>query len=336
VAEEYFPFDSGPGADSTEARWRRMARTWAPSGVVGSSGDDAYAATISGLALTIKRRAATGVAEAWVDGHMHRLVTADWSATVPANTATNPRVDRIVLRLDSTANTVALARLQGTAAASPVAPALTQVNDGIWEIPLWRFTVPANSSAPLTGLTDDRAWIGPEAAGGGGGGRIVAYGSSTSSQQTPTGSNEARLLGGLNLQPTLSPGRIYEVAWTGFKNVPSAASLYLSVRAIAGTTPPVAGAGGTFSGAIGTFVAEETTFAPTVTSYVFQSGFSVAGTFTVSTAGVYSISPFLYGGGTSTAGPMSTAQGGSIPMTLIVRDAGPASGVVGTTPIAVP
>lgn len=162
MAEEYFPFDAGSGADSGEDRWARMARLWAPPHVVGQPTSGAYDLTVSGLNVTVKRRADNTAAEAWVQGFMHRLHTADWTAAVPVNAATNPRVDRIALRLDPAANTVVIARLQGTPAASPVAPALTQVDGGTWEFPLWRFTVPANSVAPLTGLVDDRKWVDPD------------------------------------------------------------------------------------------------------------------------------------------------------------------------------
>lgn len=321
MAEEFFPFDSGPGADSTEARWRRMARVFAQSGVVGGIGDDAYAAAISGLTLTIKRRAATGIAEAWVDGHMHRLITSDWSVDVPANTATTARIDRIVLRLDSVANTVNLARVQGTPAASPVAPALTQVDNGVWEIGLWSFTVPANSGAPLAGLIDERYWIGPDAATGGSSGRIVAHGSTTTSTNSTT--SETRVAGGLNVAPSLIPGRIYEIELSCSLSVNSGFTGYLTLRGNAGTSTPTTSStliGAASANAVGG-------------TQVF--GMIVTGKFTVGTVGVYSISPFFFNSG-ATAPNANFARVQGSTHTIVVRDAGPSVGVPGTTPLLVP
>lgn len=316
MAEEYFPFDSGPGADSTEARWRRMARVFAQSGVVGASGDDAYAATISGLTLTISRRAATGVAEAWVDGHMHRLVTADWAVTVPANANANPRIDRIVLRLNGITNEIKLTHVQGTPAASPVATALTQINNGIWEVPVWRFTVPANSGAPLTGLFDERVWVGPVVDAGDG--RIMAYGSNTSQYDSPA--TEARWVGGMNLTPTLAPGRIYEYEINAGNSINPSIAANLKVRALAGATSPTPGTGTVIAG--GYFVGSQT---PVVAT----------GKFTVGTAGKYTISPFVWGNGT-TGASLALTSSNQPAMTVVVRDAGPSFGVPGTTPILVP
>lgn len=164
AVEEFFPFDAGPGTNPSEAGWGRMARLWREPGVVGSPTSGAYNLTVSGLNATISRRPGPVAAEAWVDGFMHRLVDADVTFAVPANTNANPRVDRIVLRRDLNANTIVLTRLTGTPAASPAAPALTQIDGGVYDLPLWRFTVPGGSGTPLTGLVDDRKWIDPNPA----------------------------------------------------------------------------------------------------------------------------------------------------------------------------
>lgn len=49
---------------------------------------------------------------------------------------TDPRIDRIVLQRDLLAQTIRIARVPGTENASPTAPALTQIVNEIWEIPL--------------------------------------------------------------------------------------------------------------------------------------------------------------------------------------------------------
>jgi hypothetical protein len=50
--------------------------------------------------------------------------------------ASNPRIDRIVVQLNPGSQIARVAVVQGTEAASPTAPALTQNSGGIWEIPL--------------------------------------------------------------------------------------------------------------------------------------------------------------------------------------------------------
>jgi hypothetical protein len=162
MPEIAYPFGPVP---ATVARWARMARLFAPSAVVGPAGNNPYGATINGLTLTIGRGTA-GVAEAWVGAFFHVLDAADWSVAVPANgNATQARIDRVVLRLDVAAETLRLVHVQGTPAASPVPPTLQRDPAGQWDLPLWRFTVPANNGAPLSGLTDERSWYDPTVGG---------------------------------------------------------------------------------------------------------------------------------------------------------------------------
>jgi hypothetical protein len=157
VAETAYPFPQTP---ATVSRWARMARLFATSTILGSKDSNPYGATVSGLTVTIGR-GTTGRAEAWLRGFMHTLDAADWVHAVPVNTDPNPRIDRIVLRLNLTTETITLARLQGTPGATPAIPALTQT-DTLWEQPLHRFTVPGNSGAPLANLVDDRSFTDPD------------------------------------------------------------------------------------------------------------------------------------------------------------------------------
>lgn len=71
---------------------------------------------------------------ALVDGTLY-YSDADENLTVAANASGNPRIDTVILRKDFTAQTVRLAIKQGTPAATPSAPALTQ-SGSLWEIPL--------------------------------------------------------------------------------------------------------------------------------------------------------------------------------------------------------
>jgi hypothetical protein len=151
VAESAYPFPQTP---ATVSRWARMARLFGPSSVLGNKDSNPYGLTVNGLTATIGR-GTSGRAEAFVRGFMHTLDAADWVHAVPANTDPNPRIDRIVARLDLATETVTLRRLPGAPAATPAVPALTQT-DTVWDLPLWRFTVPGNSGAPLASLVDDR------------------------------------------------------------------------------------------------------------------------------------------------------------------------------------
>lgn len=56
--------------------------------------------------------------------------------TVAPNASGNPRVDTVVLRKDDVLQTIRLAIKQGTPAASPVPPGLTQTPGVMWEIPI--------------------------------------------------------------------------------------------------------------------------------------------------------------------------------------------------------
>jgi hypothetical protein len=154
VAETYWPFDSGAGSASGEDRWYQMAPLWALDGVATSGG--LLVTTISGRNLQV----ATG--SAWVHGAYY-INDAAKTLAVAANSSGNPRIDRIVLRRDLTANTVTAAVLQGTAAASPAAPALTQSTTGIWEVPIAQYRAESGFvNTDSTKLTDNRLLSGAD------------------------------------------------------------------------------------------------------------------------------------------------------------------------------
>lgn len=75
--------------------------------------------------------------------------TATNALTIAANSSGNPRIDTIILRADYALQTVRLAVLQGTPAASPSAPSLTQSANIMWEIPLADIAV-ANGFTSIT------------------------------------------------------------------------------------------------------------------------------------------------------------------------------------------
>lgn len=85
--------------------------------------------------------------------------------TVAANASGNPRIDTVVLRVDYTAQTVRPVIKQGTPAASPARPSLTQ-NSTTWETPLADISV-ANGFASITqaNIADRRRYAGSAASG---------------------------------------------------------------------------------------------------------------------------------------------------------------------------
>lgn len=100
------------------------------NGVQYSSADDLKVTAYN------KMTVAVAVGRAWINGHYYyndTVFTELELATAP--TGTNKRIDRVVLRLDTTESvrSIKLAILTGTAAATPAAPALTR-SGNIYEL----------------------------------------------------------------------------------------------------------------------------------------------------------------------------------------------------------
>lgn len=124
------------------------------NGVVYSKNNDLKVSAGTGMTISV------GYGRAWINGHWFFNDTAYSGltlATAPAGS--NSRIDRVVLRLDtSTAvRSVSLAVKTGTAAASPVAPALTRSGD-VYELALADIRVGAGVlSISNSNITDLRA-----------------------------------------------------------------------------------------------------------------------------------------------------------------------------------
>ena len=96
---------------------------------------------------------------AFVKGKLYKSTAAE-SVAIPTPT-THPRIDRVVLRLDFQTNpiTCVVARLAGTEAASPTAPALTQTDGTLWEISLARAQITTTGAVTVT---DEREFVGDD------------------------------------------------------------------------------------------------------------------------------------------------------------------------------
>ena len=156
MTQTSFPFDS---QTSTESDWSHLFRYLSAStagGIAGIPGDTNAKVTADSSGMNVKVAAGTGI----VRGHMW-ISDAQVTLTIAAANASNPRIDSIVLTLDPTANSIVLAVVTGTAAASPTAPTLTQTDTGTYQLLLANVTVPANASTIAAGnVTDLRTFMG--------------------------------------------------------------------------------------------------------------------------------------------------------------------------------
>lgn len=82
-------------------------------------------------------------------------------AGLPANTSGNPRIDRLVLRLDRTTRQIRTVYLQGTPQITPSPPTLTQSTDitsSVWDFPLARWNVAAGYTTIAAADLTYEAW----------------------------------------------------------------------------------------------------------------------------------------------------------------------------------
>lgn len=148
--EKYGFFDSTSDdvREYTGADWLRFSRLVSPNGVR-SENDLKISASVTGLSV----RAGYGLA--MVDGQQYELYddgggAKELSFTAPTSTA---RIDRVVLRLDRNARTIAMVIKQG----STGAPTLERT-DAIYEISLAQVRVPVGAeSISESDITDERS-----------------------------------------------------------------------------------------------------------------------------------------------------------------------------------
>lgn len=143
----YFPFDD---AYSYEADWSDMGRYWLQTGVIPNKLNDLEVyADSSGMQVKVK----TGWA--WMMGHMMQS-DAEETVAITAADGSNDRIDRVVIGVDWTLNTIDIYMVDGTPAETPEAPALTQTA-ATWEISLAQVLVSAGViTIASEKITDER------------------------------------------------------------------------------------------------------------------------------------------------------------------------------------
>ena len=101
----------------------------------------------------------------WIQGFVGWLQAAD-SLTVSPADPTYPRIDRVIARLDRTEDKkISFGIIEGTPAATPTAPTLTQTADDVYEVALYQIYVDAGAiTITDADLTDERYYRDPTAA----------------------------------------------------------------------------------------------------------------------------------------------------------------------------
>lgn len=154
MAQTSYPFDN---LDTTETQYSQLFKRLQLTGVAGNptSNDLKVSANSSGMQVKV----APGFAI--IRGHAYNSDVEE-TLTIAAS-ATNPRRDLIVLRLDPSANSALLAVKTGTPATSPTDPNLTQTDEGVYELPLARVTVTANAvTVSSSDVLDRRTFAGTQ------------------------------------------------------------------------------------------------------------------------------------------------------------------------------
>ena len=149
MGEKFFPFDS-VNADRVY-RAEDFASFFGDvitSGVSVATENPLAVTSAGGLAVSL------GVGKAWIKGHLYEN-TATMSFSVAAG-ATQPRIDRLVLRMDTAERKIGAVLVRGTPAATPAAPALLR-NADYYDLGLAEITVPASAiSISQSNIRDTR------------------------------------------------------------------------------------------------------------------------------------------------------------------------------------
>jgi hypothetical protein len=147
MAQTSFPWEN---IDTSETQYSLLFRN-VGQGVIPERGFEVEPyADSTGMNTKVK----TG--DALVRGHYYNS-TAEVELTIAAADPSLPRIDRVILRLDPSANTIILAVLTGVADASPSPAALTRTDGSVYEFPVALVAVGAGVTTIAPGnITDQR------------------------------------------------------------------------------------------------------------------------------------------------------------------------------------
>ena len=119
------------------------------NGVFYASATNLQATPGNGLAVSV------AAGSAWINGYRYEN-TDDLNLPLTTANGSNPRIDRIVVRLSQVSRSIQLAVVDGTPAATPSTPALTRTSD-IYELGIADVLIPAAATSIATNnITDTR------------------------------------------------------------------------------------------------------------------------------------------------------------------------------------
>lgn len=147
-------FDSVAGDRIYQAAdFRRVFHRTAQDGVIKGDEEELQVFARSPAAMAVE----VGLGSAFIQGGWLQVFSSREVLSVPVAHPTNPRLDRVVVRLNVTDRTIGLFILQGTPAVSPIPPPLTR-SATIWELSLAHVLVLAGASQiTSTDITDERS-----------------------------------------------------------------------------------------------------------------------------------------------------------------------------------
>jgi hypothetical protein len=153
MAETSFPFEN---VDVSESQFSRFFRNFQDYGVKGVPGDNHL--LVSGDDSGLQVRVSAG--EAFVRGHYY--INTNQATVTLLSAGTNTRIDAIVLELDPVLNSITVKAVRGEEVSSnPVAPSLTQLDVGVYQMLIAYVTIPADTASILSDMiTDKRTFMG--------------------------------------------------------------------------------------------------------------------------------------------------------------------------------
>jgi hypothetical protein len=119
------------------------------NGVFYASATNLQATPGNGLAVSV------AAGSAWINGYRYEN-TDDLNLPLTTANGSNPRIDRIVVRLSQVSRNIQLAVVDGTPAATPADPALKRTSD-VYELGIADVLIPAAATSIATNnITDTR------------------------------------------------------------------------------------------------------------------------------------------------------------------------------------